>query len=121
MLWHGTAGQPSPDLFKAQVTALASKIDRRLRNDDWARSSGLIVNTNGWIRDEGYQLLLHAVKALQIDVVLVMGHDRLYSMMRQSIKKGDNLGIKVIKVPRSGGVVSRDATFLRCGQKYGLT
>lgn len=113
MLWHGTAGQPSPDLFKAQVTALASKIDRRLRNDDWARSSGLIVNTNGWIRDEGYQLLLHAVKALQIDVVLVMGHDRLYSMMRQSIKKGDNPGIKVIKVPRSGGVVSRDATFLR--------
>jgi len=88
------------------------KIDRRLQADDWERSSGIIVNTNGWIQDEGYQLLLHSVQALRISVVLIMGHDRLYSMMKNSLKKV-NESIKVIKVPRSGGVVQRDANFLR--------
>ena len=63
VMWHGSL-QPQPDLFKAQVTALGHKIHARLQSDEWARSSGLIVNTNGWIEDEGYQLLLHTVKAV---------------------------------------------------------
>jgi len=148
VLWHGTSSDhPSPDLFKEQVTALGQKIDRRLNNSaaaanqdgddndgtdksvqqlDNERTSGIIVNTNGWIRDEGYDLLLHTIKALKINVVLVLGQDRLYSMLKTSVSKmiveGGNDGadatasskeIKVIKVPRSGGVVSRDAAFLR--------
>jgi polyribonucleotide 5'-hydroxyl-kinase len=112
VLWHGGT-QLSPDLFRAQVAALGRKIDQRLQHDDWARSSGLIVNTNGWIQEEGFQLLLHTVTALRITVVLVMGHDRLYSMMRNAIaKKEEGSNIKVIKVPRSGGVVSRSANYM---------
>jgi polyribonucleotide 5'-hydroxyl-kinase len=137
VMWHGSL-QPQPDLFKAQVTALGQKIHARLQSDEWARSSGLIVNTNGWIEDEGYQLLLHTVQAFQITVVLVVGHDRLYSMMRNHLTgkpggeadggnggsngNGFNTGdaVKVIKVPRSGGVVSRDANFLRQSRSRSL-
>lgn len=134
VMWHGSL-QPQPDLFKAQVTALGQKIHARLQSDEWARSSGLIVNTNGWIEDEGYQLLLHTVKALKISVVLVVGHDRLYSMMRNHVLgqhttgeqdgvdngNGNNMeAVKVIKIPRSGGVVSRDANFLRQSRSRSL-
>lgn len=111
VLWHGST-ELSPDLFRAQVTALGKKVDMRLETDDWARSSGIIVNTNGWIQDEGYNLLLHTVSALRINIVLVMGHDRLYSMMKNNLKK-TNATVRVIKVPRSGGVVSRGNEFLR--------
>ena len=118
VLWHGGT-ELSPDLFQAQVAALGRKIDQRLQHDDWARASGLIVNTNGWILDEGFQLLLHAVTALRITVVLVIGHDRLYSMMKNALatkpdgSNGHRSNIKIIKVPRSGGVVSRSANFMR--------
>jgi polyribonucleotide 5'-hydroxyl-kinase len=111
VLWHGNT-ELSPDLFRAQVTALGKKIDARLQTDDWARSSGIIANTNGWIQDEGYQLLVHAVTALRITVILVLGHDRLYSMMKSALKKQEE-SIKVVKVPRSGGVVSRGKEFIR--------
>jgi polyribonucleotide 5'-hydroxyl-kinase len=110
VLWHGGT-ELSPDLFRAQVTALGQKVDQRLETDDHARSSGILVNTNGWIQDEGYLLLLHTVSALRINIVLVMGHDRLYSMMKNALKKQES--IKVIKIPRSGGVVSRGKDFLR--------
>jgi polyribonucleotide 5'-hydroxyl-kinase len=112
VLWHGGI-QISPDLFEAQVNAMGQKIDQRLKRDDMARSSGMIVNTNGWIQNEGFDLLLHTVTALRINIVLVMGHDRLYSMMKNSIAKTEaSSSIKIIKVPRSGGVVSRASSYM---------
>jgi polyribonucleotide 5'-hydroxyl-kinase len=55
-------------------------------------------------------MLLHTIQAMRITVILIMGHDRLYSMLKG---KFDKDGIKIIKLPRSGGVVSRDAAFCR--------
>jgi polyribonucleotide 5'-hydroxyl-kinase len=148
VLWHGTAQVPplqQLDLFQQQVAALADKINRRLEystsssssnnnNTDNGgseqqqqqqqrqneRTSGIIVNTNAYmIQDEGYQVLLHTIQAFNISVVLVMGHDRLYSMLNLSLKNSNSSSStqssqpKIIKLPRSGGVVSRNATFLR--------
>lgn len=119
VVWHGSNSKLHPDLFRAQVDRLAKNIDARLDEDDNARSSGIIVNTNGWIQDEGYNLLLHAVESLSISVVLIMGHDRLYSMITNHYKKqaaaatSTSPSPKVLKLPRSGGVVSRPNTFVR--------
>jgi polyribonucleotide 5'-hydroxyl-kinase len=101
---------------------LGQKINARLAGDDLAYSSGIIVNTNGWIQEEGFQLLMHTVEALQISVVLVLGHDKLYSMFKSQSKlqqetpqttQQPRQDWKVIKLPRSGGVATRDAGFLR--------
>jgi polyribonucleotide 5'-hydroxyl-kinase len=54
-------------------------------------------------------MLLHTINAMRITVILVMGHDRLYSMLKNQFDKE----IKIIKLPRSGGVVSRDTAFRR--------
>ena len=117
VLWHGTSKETtlSVDLFQAQVDRLAASINARFNEDEQARSSGIIVNTNGWIQDDGYKLLLHAAEALDISVILILGHDRLYSMMTNHYKKQPDVAQvpKVLKLPRSGGVVSRPEAFLR--------
>jgi hypothetical protein len=38
-----------PDLFRAQVDKLAHNINQRFQEEEHARYSGIIVNTNGWI------------------------------------------------------------------------
>lgn len=48
-------------------------------------ASGLIVNSMGWIEDLGYQLLLHTIRALEIDVVLVVGAERLFHNLQQAL------------------------------------
>jgi len=148
VLWNGSTELSSnPDLYKAQLDKIGQCIDERnntstdTSTDATAsnaeeesriidsRSSGIIVNGCGWIEDIGYTLMLHTVKALRINVILVMGHDRLYSMLNSHFNKmrdtdvsmdgsGSGSGSsdiipKVIKLPRSGGVVSRDSTFRR--------
>lgn len=110
VLWHGSATTVTPELWKAQVSALAPKIQKRLEGDALEQSSGLIVNTSGSIQEDSLDLLLHSIQALSITVVLVMGHDRLYSMLKSKVDKDVT---KLIKLPRSGGVVSRDSSFAR--------
>mmetsp|Transcript_1225 Transcript_1225/g.2473 ORF Transcript_1225/g.2473 Transcript_1225/m.2473 type:complete len:497 (+) Transcript_1225:54-1544(+) len=117
-MYHGSISKIHPDLFRAQVDRLAQNINQRLVQDENARSSGIIVNTNGWIQDDGYKLLLHVAEAMDISVILILGHDRLYSMMNSHYKKIVQKNAtatvpKVLKLPRSGGVVSRPQTFVQ--------
>jgi len=107
-------GQSSPkdnvDLYKILVTNLASKVNARLERDCDARASGIIVNTSGWVDGVGYDVLLHCINAFLIDVVLVMSSDKLYSSLVTSLDANSPTGkssVTVVKLPRSGGVVSR--------------
>ena len=101
------------DLYKYLVTALSTKVMARLDKDADARASGLIINTCGWVDGEGYNLLLHCIQEFNVDVVLVMDQEKLYSSLSsQFTGKSD---VTVIMLPRSGGVVQRDRdTRLRC-------
>lgn len=138
--WFGSTDvAKNPDLYKEQLVKLGQMIDKRndvpVSNTELdqqqqleyqhlldCKASGLIVNGCGWIEDVGFELMIHAVAALRIDVILVMGHDRLYSMLQShfnKLKKQQEITMvvdntpKIIKLPRSGGVVSRDESFRR--------
>jgi polyribonucleotide 5'-hydroxyl-kinase len=120
--WHGSSNQLHADLFGAQVESLAAKINQRLEGDEQARSSGIIVNTNGsMIQDEGFDLLCKMADSLQITVILVMGHDRLYSMLTTHYNTNSSSSspepqegtVKILKLPRSGGIVSRSDAYIR--------
>lgn len=54
-----------------------------------ARASGIVINTMGWVEGLGYQLLLHSCKTLKVDVILVVGQERLYSQMAAEFKVGN--------------------------------
>jgi len=95
------------ELYNKLVSVLAGKVKDRLDRDGDLRSAGVIVNTCGYIEEEGYDILLQCIASFSIDIVLVMGHDRLYSSLCNSLKDS----CTVVKLPLSGGVVKRERQY----------
>ena len=67
------------------------------------------------------QLHLHCIESLRINTVIVLGQDNLYNKLRK--KFPDPSPVKVIKLPKSGGSVKKDAacrsaSVARCAQSY---
>lgn len=105
--FHGyTHPKENTELYNTLITNLGAKIDERFARDVDARASGLIVNTCGWIDTEGFPVLMHAIHALSIDIVLVVGHDKLYSSFTTALT-GYSRNVTVVKLARSGGVVTK--------------
>jgi polyribonucleotide 5'-hydroxyl-kinase len=66
----------------------------------------------GWVDGQGYKLLLHALDALKVDNVLVIGQERLHSNLVRDMRGkraagggGGGRDVQVWKLPKSGGVV----------------
>lgn len=98
----------NPDLYKHLVERLAAVLDKRSAESKESRTSGLIINSMGWVEDLGYDLVKHAVHALKADVVLVVGQERLYSQLTSEYGKNTaDRAVSVVKVAKSPGVVTR--------------
>lgn len=90
------------------VSILAKNVHHRLDKDSDAKSSGIIVNTSGYIEGDGFNILLSSMKEFGIDVILVMGHDKLYSKLREALEAEGTLSKTVlVNLPVSGGKVAR--------------
>jgi len=63
-------------------------------------SSGLIINTCGWVKGKGYQHLTHIALAFEVDVILVLDQERLYNELVRDMPDF----VKVVLLPKSGGV-----------------
>ncbi|KAB2613926.1 CLP1-like protein [Pyrus ussuriensis x Pyrus communis] len=97
------------DLYNVLVKELAQVVERQLSGNAESRASGMVINTMGWIEGQGYELLLHAIDTFNANVVLVLGQEKLWSMIRNVLK--NKPGVDVVKLQKSGGVVSRNAKF----------
>ncbi|KAK1928459.1 Protein CLP1 [Phytophthora citrophthora] len=114
------ASSENVELFRFQQQQLAKAVKRRLTNDEEVNASGCVINTCGWVDGTGFDLLVHAIKDFEVDVVLVIGQDRLYSRLQSSLT-GPNMN--VVKLARSGGVVPlssklRSAARISCIREY---
>eukprot|EP00276_Gloeochaete_wittrockiana_P014102 CAMPEP_0184333008 /NCGR_PEP_ID=MMETSP1089-20130417/2094_1 /TAXON_ID=38269 ORGANISM="Gloeochaete wittrockiana, Strain SAG46.84" /NCGR_SAMPLE_ID=MMETSP1089 /ASSEMBLY_ACC=CAM_ASM_000445 /LENGTH=431 /DNA_ID=CAMNT_0026656627 /DNA_START=221 /DNA_END=1516 /DNA_ORIENTATION=+ len=96
--------------FKLVVSRLAEHLISRTATEPVIRSSGMIINTMGWVDGLGYDLLLHCMQAFEVDVALVLGHERLYVDLTNEVQGKKT---SVVKLAKSGGVVTRDPTFRR--------
>lgn len=38
--------------------------------------SGVVINTSGWIKDEGFKSLIHAALEFEVNVILVLDQER---------------------------------------------
>lgn len=65
-----------------------------------ARHSGVIINTCGWIKGEGYKQLLNSGKAFEVDVILVLDQERLYNELVRDMPNY----VKIVFIQKSGGV-----------------
>lgn len=113
--FHGhTAPKDNIDLYKTLVSTLAEKVNQRLDRDADTKASGIIVNTCGWVDGAGLDVLLHCIKALSINIVLVVNNDKLFSTLSSNMDQPSNksAGVTVVKLPVSGGVVTRVRPFL---------
>jgi len=95
----------NPKLYTKQVQKLATVVHQRSLSN--SSSSGVIINTMGWVDGLGYELLLQTADAFKPDTVLVIDHERLYSDLLSAFSSSGN-HIEIVKMPKSGGVVARD-------------
>lgn len=65
------------------------------------QSSGIIINTCGWVKGIGYKCLLHAIEVFNVDVIFVLDQERLYNELLRDVASKS----KVVLLPKSGGVV----------------
>ena len=47
----------------------------------------MVINTCGWVTEDGYDLIVHNARALAVDVVLVLGQDRLHALLTRDLKR----------------------------------
>eukprot|EP00899_Mesostigma_viride_P014925 jgi/Mesvir1/23433/Mv22291-RA.2 len=98
-------GSANPPLLKALIGRMAQLLDLRAQNDPRAHAAGIICNTMGWVDGLGYDLILDAIAALNINVVLVIGQERLWSRLADEYAKTPS--VQIVKLNKSGGVVER--------------
>lgn len=64
------------------------------------KSSGVIINTLGWVKGKGYQHLTHIAQAFEVSIILVLDQERLYNELVRDMPSF----VKVTLLPKSGGV-----------------
>jgi len=100
---HKTPGH-NPVLYNQLVSRLADVVRERLGANRKAEVSGVVINTCGWIRGEGYNQIKHIAQAFEVDVIIVLDQERVYNDLVRDMPKF----VKVVWQPKSGGVVSRN-------------
>ncbi|KAI8924444.1 Pre-mRNA cleavage complex II protein Clp1-domain-containing protein [Entophlyctis helioformis] len=95
-----------PKLYDAIIKKLASVVGKKAEDNE-QRVSGFIADApSQFAESSGFEMLTHAIEYLRVNVILIIGHERLYSDLKRRF--GDHSGISVLKLNKSGGAVARD-------------
>lgn len=103
VIHYGHKSPENHELYKMCVSSLADITIDRLKEDKRTMASGIIINTCGWVKGPGYQLLLNSAKAFEVNVILVLDQERLFNEILRDVDSS----INVVFLPKSGGVVER--------------
>ncbi|KAJ2179429.1 Cleavage polyadenylation factor subunit clp1 [Coemansia sp. RSA 518] len=106
LVWQFGHSQPERNvgLFNTLIDRMATSLERRAKVED--SYAGIIVDTHGF-NDTTNTTIEHAIQALRINTLLVVGNERMYSVYSQRL----GLHLTVLKLVRSGGTVDRSATY----------
>ncbi|XP_026468463.1 protein CLP1 homolog [Ctenocephalides felis] len=108
LVYHFGHKSPSGNyqLYNMAVTRLSEVILERIEANKKSKSSGIVINTCGWVKGEGYKQLTHAAQAFEVDAILVLDQERLFNELVRDMPDF----VKVVLLPKSGGVVERSKT-----------
>ncbi|CAF1072694.1 unnamed protein product [Adineta steineri] len=91
-------------LYNEIISSMAMYVNIRSENVEKSLISGVVVNTCGYIRQEGYESFKHVAKTFDVDIIIVLDSEWLSTKLTSDLP-----GVKVITLPKSGGVVPKDA------------
>ncbi|KAL2862365.1 cleavage polyadenylation factor subunit CLP1 [Aspergillus lucknowensis] len=112
-------------VYRPIVSRLALSVMGRMAEDEDARETGVIVDTPGILsqsRAGALEMINHIVTEFSITTILVIGSERLYSLMMKNYDNKPSSSasaaasderISVVKLSKSGGCVDRDAAFMK--------
>lgn len=105
LVYHYGHVAPShnPMLFNKLISRMADVIRERIQANRKIETSGVIINTCGWVRGDGYLQIKHIAQAFEVDVILVLDQERVYNDLVRDMPEF----VKVVWLPKSGGVVER--------------
>lgn len=101
------------DLYKYQVSKLGVAAISRLTDDDYVKSSGLIIDTPP-LTTKDFTVIENIVSDFEVNIVVVIGNERLTIDLKKKFghKMAKNQ-LNILKVPKSGGVVEVDDFYTR--------
>uniref|UniRef100_T1GC14 Protein CLP1 homolog n=1 Tax=Megaselia scalaris TaxID=36166 RepID=T1GC14_MEGSC len=108
LVYHHGHKSPSENnaLYKMIIKKMAEVAITSREANKGLKTSGIIINTCGWVKGEGYRSLLHAAEEFQVDVIFVLDQERLYNELLRDVPGK----VKVVLLPKSGGVVEISKT-----------
>lgn len=78
---------PNPRLYKLMVENMATSLERiNLKDQESNVHSGWIINTMGWTKGLGYDLLLHSIGTLRANLVIVIGDPKLSEALSYELR-----------------------------------
>ena len=66
-------------LINQYVVQMADAVRDRFKDNRKAEASGVVVNTCGWIKGQGYEHLKHIAQSFEVDLVVVLEEEKLYT------------------------------------------
>ncbi|WFD25243.1 polynucleotide 5'-hydroxyl-kinase [Malassezia nana] len=100
---------------RRMVDWLAMHVEKRMAKDMRTRMSGLLIDTPGVITADArtrYEFIQYCVRALKVDTVIVVGHDKLnLELTRIYANNPTGSAPTIVKIPRSGGAVEVDEVY----------
>ena len=91
-------------LFNNLVTKLSDVLKDQLKGNRKAQASGMIINTCGWVKQQGYDHIKHIAQSFEVDLIVVLDESKLYNDLLRDIPSF----VKVQWFPRSLGVQVRE-------------
>lgn len=109
LVYHYGSTSPgaNSNLYDMLVGKCAKAMHAKFAADPKVRASGAVINTCGWTSGQGFKALLHTAKEFQVDVILVLDQEKLYTELVRDLPSF----VKIIFTPKSGGVVTRSKEY----------
>lgn len=125
-------GNQSPNenlkLYRKYISRLSLAVTSRMEDDSQGihpsfsclyeeNISGCIIDTSGVLEQSaGTDLIRHIAAEFDINVIVVLGHERLYNDM---VRRYDNKsGVSVVRIVKSGGAVELNESYVQHLQNY---
>ena len=104
--------QDCPDQFTENLQALVQAVEKRVLQANNGATSGMIIDTFP-SSDASYDLLKGALSICKVDIILVLGQDRLFNELKSDFSEPNSADasktpVQVIKLPQSGAVGLQD-------------